>query len=80
MACCMLVVVCTTRPLGLCMDKKFCRYHSDRRCYWSSCSFLDSMGNVVFCSLVPDRDSFFVPKKSKPVLHPLFSKHLREGR
>jgi len=57
-----------------------CRFDSSKRCYWSGCSSLDSMGNVVVCSLVPNPDGFFMERKIAPVHVSVWSKHvLRRG-
>lgn len=37
---------------------KRCRYHPEKRCYRSSCDSLDSMGNVLVCSLFGGGEKF----------------------
>jgi len=55
---------------------KMCRFNPRVRCYHSICSSLDSMGNVVVCSLVPNPDGFFMHKKVVPILRGVFDKHV----
>lgn len=57
---------------------KMCKYHSDKRCYHSSCDFMDGMGNVVVCPLFSGGD-MFTRRSVKPVLVSVWSKHLRGG-
>lgn len=57
-----------------------CRYYPDKRCYWSGCSSLDSMGSVVICSLVPNPNGYFLPRRVGFQLRGVFDKHaLRRG-
>ena len=56
---------------------KFCKYFPDRVCCRPSCSFLDGMGNVVPCRLVPNPDGFFMRRKVGHFFAPLFNKHLK---
>lgn len=58
---------------------KMCKLDLTKRCYWSSCSSLDVMGNVVVCCLVPNPSGFFMRKKVVSVGVSLSSKHLRSG-
>lgn len=38
---------------------KMCKFHPDKQCFHpSSCSFIDSMGNVSLCSLSNSRGCF----------------------
>lgn len=46
------------------LDMKMCRYYPDKRCYRSSCTHLDSFGNVVKCDrLKHSKKSCFSRKK-----------------
>jgi hypothetical protein len=59
---------------------KMCRFNPRVRCYHSSCSSLDSMGNVVVCSLVPNPDGCCLPRRVGLQLRGVFDKHvLRRG-
>jgi hypothetical protein len=62
------------------MVVKWCRVSPDVRCYKSSCSSLDSMGNVVVCRRVRDLDAFHTSRRVAPVHVSIFSKHLKSGR
>jgi hypothetical protein len=59
---------------------KICRFDKSKRCFHSSCSWLESSsGKVVLCPLYCGGDKF-TPRSVKPVLVSVFSKHLRGGR
>ena len=49
---------------------KVCRYHPDKRCFYSSCDFIDSAGNVRVCRHHPNPSGYFMRKRVKvsPVL------------
>jgi len=40
---------------------KYCRYYPDLRCYRSSCTYLDDMGNVRICYLLPKPVGYHLP-------------------
>jgi len=42
---------------------KMCKFNPSKRCYHSSCDFIDAMGNVGICPLVPNPSGFFMRKK-----------------
>jgi len=42
---------------------KVCKYHPDKRCYHSSCDFIDAMGNVVVCPLHLNPNGYLTPRK-----------------
>ena len=54
---------------------KACFCHPDLRCYHRSCSFLDGMGNVVVCRLVPNPDGRFTVRRVGLQLHGIFDKN-----
>lgn len=57
-----------------------CKYHADKRCYHSSCSFIDVMGNVVVCPLHGNPLGRCMRKVSVPSRNvSLWNKHLRGG-
>jgi hypothetical protein len=59
---------------------KMCVHHPDLRCYFSACSGLDSMGNVVYCRFLPNPDGFFRHRKVGVALPSVSNKHLsRKG-
>jgi hypothetical protein len=59
---------------------KVCKFNSNKRCWHSSCSWLDFQGNVVCCGLLPNPAGRFRRRVVAPVHGSLFSKHLRGGR
>jgi hypothetical protein len=46
---------------------KYCRYFPSKRCYYASCDFLDSLGNVRICKYHPNPAGRFSFRKSKVV-------------
>jgi hypothetical protein len=57
-----------------------CIHHFDLRCYHSSCSFLDDMGNVCVCSLVPNPNGSLMSKKVGFQLLGVLDKKVRRRR
>jgi len=41
----------------------YCRYRLDKRCFHSSCSFLDSLGRVSVCKFHPNPKGYFQNRK-----------------
>jgi hypothetical protein len=59
---------------------RMCRFDFSKRCFWSDCSSLDSMGNVVVCSMVPNPNGRCVRRRVGLRLRGVFDKHaLRRG-
>jgi len=58
---------------------KYCVHYPDKRCFHSSCSFIDSMGNVRVCFLHPNGNGFFKRRVVVPSLCSPFSKHRHRG-
>jgi len=58
---------------------KCCVHYPDKRCFHSSCNFIDSMGNVRACIFLPNGNGFFMRRKVVPSLCSPFSKHRHRG-
>lgn len=55
---------------------KRCKFDSSKPCWHSSCDWIDSMGNVDVCPLVPNPDGRFVRRRVGFELHGVFDKHV----